>query len=99
MFSEKPKHWNTGPFKNYIFSFDSWEQWIDHRPYTNLSWGPYEILKWNIKEESNKYMLQIIYGKKDGELDIKAVHISVKHSDEQLIHHWLLEHYFSHRVC
>ena len=100
MFSGKKQLWNTGPFqKSMIFSFDSWEQWIDLRPYSNVCWGPYEILKWNIKEESNKYMMQIIYGKIDGELDIKAVYISVKPSDEIAIRDWLLEYFFLHPVC
>lgn len=97
MFSGKKQSWNTGPFqKSMIFSFDSWEQWLDHRPYTSVSWGPYEILKWNYKEESTKYTMQIIYGKTDGDLDMKVVYVSVKPSDEIAITDWLLEYYFLH---
>ena len=89
MFTDKERHWIKGPYYN--FSFDSWKEWVGNRPYTNVSWKDYKPVIWNIKGEDDSFLLQLIYMKPDGLVDMKAVHIGVKPSDESLIRQWIDE--------
>jgi hypothetical protein len=89
MFTDKERHWIKGPYYN--FSFDSWAEWVGNRPYTNASWKDYKPVVWNIKGDGGSFLLQLIYMKPDGLVDMKAVHISVKSTDEVLIRQWIDE--------
>jgi len=90
MFPEKERNWVTGPF--YPVIFNSWTEWVTHRPYTNSTWSKMKILIWNIKEESNIYNLQLIYAIPHGKLDnFWGVTITVVPEEESAIRKWLLE--------
>ena len=92
MFPEKDRHWITGPY--YPFFFDSWNEWIQNRPFSNVTWSSSKILLWNIREAGNNHFdLQIIYANPDGLLtsDLKGVTIHIMSSDEAAIRKWLLE--------
>lgn len=91
MFPEKDRHWITGPY--YPFFFDSWNQWITNRPFSNVTWSSAKILLWNIRSAGEQYDLQVIYANPDGVLtsDLKGVTIRVKSSDEDAIRKWLLD--------
>ena len=90
MFPEKDRHWITGPY--YPVIFNSWNEWVTHRPYTNSTWSKMKILIWNIKEESDTYKLQFIYAIPNGTLDnFWGVTITVIPEEESAIRKWILE--------
>jgi hypothetical protein len=91
MFPEKKRHWITGPYHR--FTYDSWNQWIENRAYTNSSWNGYCILLWNIQDGDALAMIQILYANPDGVLGVgmKCAEIIVSPSDEDAIRAWLSE--------
>ena len=95
MFSEKTRHWITGPY--YKISFSSWNEWMHNRPDTKVSWKSYKPFNWNIKDDPNGSIMQILYMKLDGQLDINAIFITVKPEDEVYIREWLDEQPWVHK--
>lgn len=96
MFKEKERHWINGPY--YTTCYDNWQQWLINRPYTNATWSLFYPLLWNIKDLDKDHLVQILYMKPDGIIDIKETHITVQAEDEPLIREWFNQQKWIHML-
>ena len=90
MFVDKPRYWLTGNFNS--ISYDSWKQWIDNKLFSSILWKHRKIFAWNIKEDTDQILLQLLYMNVDGNIDIRGICIAVKPEDEVYIRKWIDEH-------
>jgi hypothetical protein len=104
MFVEKKRNWINAPC--HTITYTSWKQWKEIEVFNSPLWvNTFFPYIWNIKEQDDVILLQILYTPLTGSyisigstVDIKACIITIRSTDEAEIQQWLTKQVWAHMV-